>query len=117
MAKSKAWPVAVLLLAACSDLKFQVRQQDIMMSDIVGLEKSVTVQGQADFYWAGFYPSSQTIWADQEIMKYSTLQHLAALEIKTFRTWGDWLAMLFTLGLYVPVHYELTARGVDYGDY
>ena len=104
-------------LVACSDLKFQARHQDLMMSDIVGLDKTEVITGQANFYLAGRYPASQTIWVDQELRKNSTLQHFSALEIKTYRTWGEWWAAILTLGLYVPVHYELKVRGVDYGDY
>ena len=109
--------VLALSLEACSDLKFQTRHQDLPMVDQVGLSDRIQVEGQATFYFFGLYPTSQTIWVDQELIKRSNLKHLSAIQIKTYRTWPDWLTALFTLGIYVPVHYQIAAKGVDYDEY
>ena len=109
--------VGLLLFAGCSDLKFQARHQDLPVADIIGLKEQVKATGRVSFYFAGLYPSSQTIWVDQELRNRSNLKYLSAVQIKHYRTWPDWLIAVFTLGIYVPLHYEITAKGVDYDLY
>ena len=87
------------------------------MADNIGLHEEIQVQGQVAFYFGDLYPAAQTVWVDKELEKRSNLKHLSGLRLKTYRTWPDWLVAIGTLGIYVPIHYQISAKGVDYDMY
>ena len=99
------------LSTACSSVQFKSNQQTKVSFELTEEEKKndVSLFVTKPFYMWGLMPSAQVVEVDKVFMA-NGHQHVTNLEIKEVQQNKKAMWMIFTLGMYYPQSFELSAK-------
>ena len=74
-------------------------------------QKTVKVSGKKEFYLWGNFPSFHQIHIDEKLSETGAVS-VSEIEIKEYVSLESFCYRLITFGLFTPVNYEITAKGL-----
>ncbi|MCK5882969.1 MAG: hypothetical protein KAG61_04710 [Bacteriovoracaceae bacterium] len=108
---------AIFILSSCSSVRFYSEGEgNIAISEKNFIQESpiLSVESKEFFLW-GNVPVSQVVDLSVAVVDKGHFQN-TNVSIEVYRTFGDILRAVFTLGMYSPVHYNISIIGKQYED-
>lgn len=110
-----------LLLSSCASIdKEEELSGNLLVHDICPLEVegiSLTqqhLQGQIELYLWGNYPSVGKRLAIDEILFEQGHREVCELEVRVRRSMRNWVSLIVSFGMYIPLEYRLNYSIIEY---
>ncbi len=103
--------IQLALLVGCSTVRYRSSGRipiNLLKDEVHRTRRLLTVEGVAHLYLWGMIPSETVVNLDQ-LVKGSEVTYLEAVRVHEYRSFKNVLMSWLTLGMYVPLNYEVTA--------
>jgi len=100
------------LLFSCAKIKYTTREKRVEIFEHGGRNVEFSVIGRKNFYLWGHFPKDATVYLDEVIHQSTGYFDPAEISIEDFQSFPQFLASVFSLGLYAPRSYRIRGYAI-----